>query len=559
MLGSVENPEGMVYDYYPAWDPIAAWNIRATVLPDTTATTLRAPCCSVTPAHASLTAQPSTPQCSPGIIIYSPSVNLNFSSQDSKPASGHENLNASSKNKGKTKTEAPDLLATAQGPLTRWSGAINFCVYQGGIRHGKDKGSARIQPPSGSSTSSRPVPMKAMAPLYKEACCSEKAAWKKRRSDEKELYRSLIQDVQGLVQEKALEIHEQTGKYSVWHIIDDIFQMYWLNANKKKQAVSMLLASGGYLLRSKLKLQRDQRENRLIGHHNVALAAFHNTQLTFDNVSEEMTRLAMHTGDEAFLVVVHSNMTHYNKPLVYQSSERVDEFLSLELKVSPDDFARKLEGYVISGVQGVVQNHAQQLLSQKKDLAALIKLKLDQCIGKQKVPRMMYTNFIEHITRKFQVVVKSWPQSIPFKSPSELATSTKVWVLTNAWELGTMHFYKMTSSEFKDWEASGAAGPVSRSEWQKARHLYRQTTDSLCLLPSDFCNVTNGCCCWECFFNSPTGLRDGFVNSYAEMLTEFSFRGRKKNRKRERMLAFHGRRDALTKVAKQTMPWVVLN
>ncbi|KAF9024791.1 hypothetical protein BDP27DRAFT_1545041 [Rhodocollybia butyracea] len=212
------------------------------------------------------------------------------------------------------------------------------------------------------------------------------------------------------------------------------------------------------LTEDRLKVLQDQRENRTIGRHNVALAAFHDTRSTFDNISQELDRLTMRTGNEAFLVVVRSNLAHYNIPLVCTTSERVDEFLNLGLKISGEDFARKLEGYMISGVQGVVQNHAQRLLSQKKEVAALIKSKLDECVGKQKVPRMMYTNFAEHITRKFRVRVKNWPLDT-FKSPSDLATSAEVQLLTNAWNTGTAHFYKMTTSQFEDWEANGAKGP----------------------------------------------------------------------------------------------------
>ncbi|KAF9059637.1 hypothetical protein BDP27DRAFT_1407490 [Rhodocollybia butyracea] len=49
-----------------------------------------------------------------------------------------------------------------------------------------------------------------------------------------------------------------------------------------------------------------------------------------------------------------------------------DDFSSPGLKVSAENFAKRLEGYTISGVQGV---HAQQLLAQKKKLAAFIKSK----------------------------------------------------------------------------------------------------------------------------------------------------------------------------------------
>jgi hypothetical protein len=41
----------------------------------------------------------------------------------------------------------------------------------------------------------------------------------------------------------------------------------------------------------KMKTLQDNRENRLIGRHNVSLAAFHNTCLTFNNVVQEVSAI----------------------------------------------------------------------------------------------------------------------------------------------------------------------------------------------------------------------------------------------------------------------------
>jgi hypothetical protein len=66
----------------------------------------------------------------------------------------------------------------------------------------------------------------------------------------------------------------------------------------------------------------------------------------------------MRTGNKAFLVVVRSDTKHFNEPLVCQTSERVDELLSLGLKVTTKDFTKRLEGYMISGVQGEPESMA---------------------------------------------------------------------------------------------------------------------------------------------------------------------------------------------------------
>ncbi|KAF9021360.1 hypothetical protein BDP27DRAFT_1439242 [Rhodocollybia butyracea] len=306
--------------------------------------------------------------------------------------------------------------------------------------------------------------------------------------------------------------------------MDDIFQVPRLNAKKKKAgrfnafvSLEMERINKGLrraakedsrkkqiqLTEDRLKVLQDQRENRTIGRHNVALAAFHDTRSTFDNISQELDRLTMRTGNEAFLVVVRSNLAHYNIPLVCTTSERVDEFLNLGLKISGEDFARKLEGYMISGVQGVVQNHAQRLLSQKKEVAALIKSKL----GKQKVPRMMYTNFAEHITRKFRVRVKNWPLDT-FKSPSDLATSAEVQLLTNAWNTGP----EVTRRSNDEGRASPAQEHGAPGSDCPPTDLSNPTPASAVTSPS----LAPGGASLAASSHAGAGRApDGFVNSYA--------------------------------------------
>ncbi|KAF9022249.1 hypothetical protein BDP27DRAFT_1411371 [Rhodocollybia butyracea] len=76
-------------------------------------------------------------------------------------------------------------------------------------------------------------------------------------------------------------------------------------------------------------------------------------QQMFDNVTQEVMRASGHR-------LVRSDTTHFNEPLVSQISK--DDFSSPGLKVSAENFAKRLEGYTISGVQ-------------EKKLAAFIKSK----------------------------------------------------------------------------------------------------------------------------------------------------------------------------------------
>ncbi|KAJ3751887.1 hypothetical protein EV360DRAFT_10603, partial [Lentinula raphanica] len=195
----------------------------------------------------------------------------------------------------------------------------------------------------------------------------------------------------------------------------------------------------------------ENRVNREIGHHNTSLAAFHDSRLTLDGCEEALMRLAMRTGNESILISVRSDLSHFNAPRVVVSSNRIVEFFSLAFKMGPDELGKRMEGYMLSGIEGVVTSYAQQLQNEKAKLAQLILDKLQQCAGKTKVSRMLYTNFGERITAPFGIVLKNWPPGIKFVCPSSLTTGADVRLLTASFQNDNTHFYKMTASEYAEW------------------------------------------------------------------------------------------------------------
>lgn len=125
---------------------------------------------------------------------------------------------------------------------------------------------------------------------------------------------------------------------------------------------------------------------------------------------------------------------------------------------------------MISGVQGVVTNHRQKLLADKSALVSLIHNRLRESLvvkknvcthrfqnyteeaAGRKVPRMYYTNFDEHITKEYHVLIRNWPLK-KFQSPSDITSATELRVLLRSWQSGTTHFYKMnTRTEIDTWE-----------------------------------------------------------------------------------------------------------
>ncbi|KAJ3728322.1 hypothetical protein C8R42DRAFT_560244, partial [Lentinula raphanica] len=204
-----------------------------------------------------------------------------------------------------------------------------------------------------------------------------------------------------------------------------------------------------------LEVLADNRVNRELGHHNASLAAFHDSRLTVDSCQEAVSNmlacLSVRTGDESILISVHSDVSHFNAPRVYATSDRVFEFFALAFKVRPEELGKRMEGYMLSGIEGVVTSYAQQLLNEKAALAQLILDKLQQCAGKTKISRMLYTNFGERITAPHGIVLKNWPPGIKFVCPSSLTTAADVRLLTASFQNDNTHFYKLSTSEYNEW------------------------------------------------------------------------------------------------------------
>ncbi|KAJ3725501.1 hypothetical protein C8R42DRAFT_575693 [Lentinula raphanica] len=298
----------------------------------------------------------------------------------------------------------------------------------------------------------------------------EKLARKQRCSDEKSLYTEKILAVQAMIFDEATKIREECGKYTVKQIVDDIYQTHRLkirakrsgmwNAftslemakiNEGKQNLFRYYSPGGdkerlsnhiteiakkwatmneeermEATKDHIDVLEENRVNREIGHHNTSLAAFHDSRLTLDGCEEALMRLAMRTGNESILITVRSDLSHFNAPRIVVSSNRVVEFFSLAFKMGPDELGKRMEGYMLSGIEG-------------------------QCAGKTKVSRMLYTNFGERITAPFGIILKNWPPGIKFVCPSSLTTGADVRLLTASFQNDNTHFYKMTASEYAEW------------------------------------------------------------------------------------------------------------
>ncbi|KAK7464096.1 hypothetical protein VKT23_006257 [Stygiomarasmius scandens] len=308
------------------------------------------------------------------------------------------------------------------------------------------------------------------------------------RDAEKQSLRDELQQTFQLIQQRAEQMREKFGKHSVQWYLDQIMQTHRMKEQRRKLShydafVSMemkarnantsedtarkrlpevmadIAAKWKTLSAEEKKSSTEEvlkeleanRENKELASHNVAISAYHDTRTTLEDVKLALQRLNARTGVEAVILCVRSNTDHFNPPEAWVTSDHISTFFNSAFKTTPIDIANRLEGYCISGIEGVARNYAQETVAMKADLVKLIADKLQETAGKTKIARMYYKNFEKHITAKYGIRVMNWPLE-KFVCPSDLTSRAEVEVLKHAWMSGATYFYKMTSAEFEEWD-----------------------------------------------------------------------------------------------------------
>ncbi|KAG6819388.1 hypothetical protein H0H93_012294 [Arthromyces matolae] len=339
-----------------------------------------------------------------------------------------------------------------------------------------------------------------------KATGAEKAKKKLERLTAKRTYQEALRDCHSEIAHMAEKLRQRFGKHSVDYYLQELMQTsrvnkkykesgHWnafvsqeakrINDNRKdgeprlKANKLMPEISAAWAKMSKeeriestkdtLAELRERREMRNIGTHNVPISAFHDTRSTLTTIADEIQKLHERTKLEVLLIAVRSSREHYTRPFVLTTSDRVNDFMQLTLRETPDDFAMRFEGYCLSGVQGITRNYVQELSNKRKTISSLITIKLKEAASGT-IARMNYQNFAS-ITERFSLVIKGWPLKT-FCPPSDISSRTELDILLNAWTNGTAYFYKMSRTEYNEWlenrDRSGELSITGRSNLPSA-------------------------------------------------------------------------------------------
>ncbi|KZT08897.1 uncharacterized protein LAESUDRAFT_757077 [Laetiporus sulphureus 93-53] len=131
--------------------------------------------------------------------------------------------------------------------------------------------------------------------------------------------------------------------------------------------------------------------------HDMEQAAFNDAHGSLASIQHELMALSERTGMQMILFTVCSTPESYGSLHVFYTDDRLSDFIEFTTKNWVADFSARMDGYVLSGVDGAVTNYNQETTRMKSRLAALIKQKLKEG-SPRPVGRLTYINFETNIT-----------------------------------------------------------------------------------------------------------------------------------------------------------------
>ncbi|EKM48744.1 uncharacterized protein PHACADRAFT_202454 [Phanerochaete carnosa HHB-10118-sp] len=167
------------------------------------------------------------------------------------------------------------------------------------------------------------------------------------------------------------------------------------------------------------------RENQKYVMHSTEMAMFHDVRATLNRWDDELTALNSCTGHEIFYCGVRPDFYQYTRPRMFATSKNVEEFFPLCLKMDCEKFAKKMECFMLAGVEGAKTNHYQELCCEACPQKVL-------CRGCTKTYR------------------KNQLQDILF-CPGSINSMPELIILKSAPESGATSFCKLSAKELEAW------------------------------------------------------------------------------------------------------------
>ncbi|KAG6809052.1 hypothetical protein H0H92_001795 [Tricholoma furcatifolium] len=343
----------------------------------------------------------------------------------------------------------------------------------------------------------RPFRLKKTRVTQKKTAADKRKAAEKRR-ERRETYQEARDAMIARIHEDAEKLHAQFGGHSIQYYKEDILQTARLKTESRAvsrwnaflRAESQRLKADGITMKAPeltahckpkwndmsederiaftdplLKELEEHRNSVTYGQRNVSLESFSDARQSLLAIEKYILAVHARTGTEIVLFASRPSTDSYLHPFATFTSDRAQDFMYNQFKLTLAETASRFEAYVLSGVEGIVHKHSSSTIELRSQLKDLINGELELLVGKA---RMVYVGFAEKFTMQYGVVIENWPID-RFHSPSEL-TRAEVNILLAAWTSKATYFRKMEKEEWDQWRNNqvesgpGLAPQASRTQ-----------------------------------------------------------------------------------------------
>ncbi|KIK35332.1 hypothetical protein CY34DRAFT_26640 [Suillus luteus UH-Slu-Lm8-n1] len=119
------------------------------------------------------------------------------------------------------------------------------------------------------------------------------------------------------------------------------------------------------------------------------------------------------------------------------------------MNVDSQDLVSKMEGFSVQGMQGAAKNHQKRTSAIRSAIRDEINKALRQ-ITKDPKARMHWAHYWRNVVQRYLVVVKGWPDNIPFVNLSSVSSALPdLEMLLRKWQSHAIYWRRIEEDEYE--------------------------------------------------------------------------------------------------------------
>ncbi|KAF8327672.1 hypothetical protein F5887DRAFT_827391, partial [Amanita rubescens] len=183
-------------------------------------------------------------------------------------------------------------------------------------------------------------------------------------------------------------------------------------------------------------------------------------------LENEIANLRSRTGIEALLFMTRGASPSTAINGISYATPGVEKFLEAALKIDEHEFIAKMEGFALQALKGITSNYKQEVSTHRGAIRAEINNQLRIITGDENA-QMEWKHYWRKVVARHKVMIKGWPDNIPFKNLSEASSALhELKSLLEQWQDGRICWKILTDEEaehlFEEHSAQGEVPEATR-------------------------------------------------------------------------------------------------